>query len=178
MPDSQIESAALVVAQAKARADAAQEATDGARGARDNLVGRLGDLETQHTTLVQAARVKGADQPGIALKLAVLDADIADLKPLVAEAEAALQQAETALTAARQGIVTAEQHLAIAADIDLQVKLETAATDLAARLWQAVEELRQVWARRNARATWFPDDLLVRELQILQFAGKGMMGIR
>lgn len=176
MSESQIESAALVVSHAKAHAETAQAAVTAAREVRDNLAARLRDLEARRNALVAAARATDTDQAGIALKLAVLDADSTDLKPLVAEAESALRQAEAVLISARQDVVTKEQELQIAADIDLQAKLETWATDLAARLQQAVDELRQVWARRNARPTWGPEDRLVFELERLRLTAQGLRG--
>ena len=172
-----IENAARAVAEAKQNAVEANTALAEAQDVRDQLQSRVAALQTERAKVVQSAR-GGADEGKAALRIGIIDADLADLAPLLADADGALGVARAAATTAAQAAVIAEQHLQIAADADLQSKLEVRATDLAALLWAAVGELNSVWRRRTARPTWFPSDELVRELERLRLTGKGIQGVK
>jgi hypothetical protein len=158
-----ITAAAHGVAEGRQQAKRAHEAFAEAQAVVDHLNGRVATLQTERGALVAAGRV--ADTNGkLALRLAVVDADLADLAPLVAEANASAAKAQGAAAQADQAVARAEQHLAIATDEKLQERLAEHAGKLDELLLQTLTELRAVWTRRGARPTWFPSTGLADEV--------------
>jgi hypothetical protein len=88
--------------------------------------------------------------------MGVVDADLADLKPLVADARAGVQRAGADAAKAAQAVLQAEQQLAIARDGDLEARLVEHAAKLDALLVATLNELSVIWKRRNARPTFAP----------------------
>jgi hypothetical protein len=173
---SAIEAAAYTVATAKQSAATADTAAPEAREAADLPKRRIAALQAERAHLVTTAR--GGDADGkIALRLAIIDADLADLAPLAAEADADLGKAKTAAASAAAAVASAEQQLAMASDAALEADLTVHATHLAELLGETVAEMRAIWQRRGARPSWFPPSPVVDELVRLQLAGK-QMGVR
>jgi hypothetical protein len=173
---SAIEAAAHALATAKQSAETANTALAEAQEAAERPKRRIAALQAERAHLVTTAR--GGDSDGkIALRLAVVDADLADLAPIAAEADAELGKAKTTAATAAAAVARAEQQLALARDSDLEQQLNVHATRLVELLAATVTELRAIWQRRGARPSWFPPNPVVDELVRLQLTGK-QMGVR
>jgi predicted nucleic acid-binding Zn-ribbon protein len=167
-----IDHASLRVAKAEAGLDAANTKLAAARTAADEINSRVAALETERAGIVAAARTGDAD-PAAGLRLAVLDADLADLRKIAADGKAGLANAQAEVQRASQAVAAAEQALALAKDEEMERQLVAHVDQLAQLLGTAVAELRTIWRRKRARPTWSPTTELLRELQSLRFVADG-----
>jgi hypothetical protein len=162
-----VEAAARRVAEAKHRQSDAAAAVDAAKAAAAAVQGRVDALQAERALLVQAAR--NGDTDGKAgLRIAVIDADIADLAPLVRDAHAGIQRADADAAEAFQAVAAAERDLAIERDRETEAMLIERAETLSGMLAIAVTELKAIQKRRGGRPSWAPGTDLVRALTSLR----------
>jgi hypothetical protein len=167
-----IEHAALRVSKAEAALDAANAKLGAANTAAAEINSRVAAIETERAEIVAAARTGDAD-PAAGLRLAVLDADLADLRKIAADGKAGLANAQAEVQRASQAVAVAEQQLALAKDEEMERELVAHVDQLAQLLGTAVAELRAIWRRKRARPTWSCSTELLRELQSLRFVADG-----
>jgi hypothetical protein len=162
-----IESAARRVAEAKHRQAEADSAVDAAKAAAAAVQGRVDALQAERAAIVEAARNGDADGKA-GLRVAVIDADIADLAPLVRDAQAGIQRAAADAAEAFQGVAAAERDFALEKDRAAETLLIERAETLAGMLTIAVTELKAIQKRRGGRPSWAPGIDLVRALTSLR----------
>jgi hypothetical protein len=164
-----IEAAARRVAEAKHRQADADAAVDAAKAAAAAVQSRVDALQAERASIVEAAR-NGDAEGKAGLRLAVVDADIADLAPLVADAQAGVQHAQSEMARATQAVASAERDFAVEKDRATEALLVERAETLAGMLTTAVTELKAIQGRRGGRASWAPGTELVRALTSLRLA--------
>jgi hypothetical protein len=164
-----IESTARRVADAKRRHVDAAAAVEAAKAAAAAVQGRVDALQAERADLVAAARNGDADGRA-GLRIAVIDADIADLAPLVADAKAGIQRADSDAAKAFQAVGAAERDLAVERDRETEGMLIERVENLAQLLTTGLAELKAIQKRRGGRPKWAPQTGLVRELTSLRLA--------
>lgn len=162
-----IESAARRVAEAKHRQAEAAAAVDAAKAAAAAVQGRVDALQAERAAIVDAAR-NGDAEGKAGLRLAVIDADILDLQPLVRDAAEGVQRAAADAAEAFQGVAAAERDLALERDRATEAMLVERAETLSGMLGIAVTELKAIQKRRGGRPSWAPSTELVRALTSLR----------
>jgi hypothetical protein len=167
-----IEHAALRVSKAEAARDAANAKLAAAKTVAAEIDSRVAALDTERAEIVAAARTGDAD-PAAGLRLAVIDADLADLRKIAADGKAGLANAQSDVHRASQAVTVAEQQLALVKDEVLERELVAHVDQLAQLLGAGVAELRAIWRRKRARPTWSCSTELLRELQSLRFIADG-----
>ena len=167
-----IDHAAHRVAAAERKLEAATATLTATKTAAAEINSRVAALETERGQIVAAARAGDAD-PAAGLRLAVLDADLADLRKIAADGNAGLANAQSDVQRASQAVAAAEQALALAKDEVLERQLVAHVDQLAQLLGAGIAELRAIWRRKRARPTWSPTTELLRELQSLRFVADG-----
>jgi hypothetical protein len=169
-----VEAAARRVASARqgqAEADSAVAAANTALAAVQTLVGRL---NVERAALIDAAR-QGCTDADAALRVGVIDADLADAAPLLADARAGVKRAEADAAEAFQATAAAERDLAIERDRETEAMLVERAEALSAMLATAIAELKEIQHRRGGRPAWAPQTGLVRELTSLRLVADRRM---
>ncbi|MGO8915391.1 MAG: hypothetical protein ACLQJR_05735 [Stellaceae bacterium] len=169
-----IENAARAAATARQQTARAKEAMAEAQADADRVKNRVAVLQSERAGIIAAARNGDAD-PAHALRVGVIDADLADLAPLVADADAAVSKARGAVASAGTVVASAEQQLALATDEELQQHLLEHASRLDELLLATITELRGVWTRRRGRPTWAPSPALVIEITRLRHVADGRL---
>jgi hypothetical protein len=164
-----IEAAARRVADAKHRQSEAAAAVDAANGAAAAVQGRVDALQAERAGLVAAARAGDADG-GAGLRIAVIDADVADLAPLVDDANAGIQRAAADAAQAFQAVAATQRDLAVERDRATEAMLIERVDSLAQLLTTGLAELKAIQKRRGGRPSWAPQTGLVRELTSLRLA--------
>jgi hypothetical protein len=161
-----INEAARALAAARHAAGSAAEAVIEAQGAADKPKQRVATIQAERASIIAASRVGNPD-PEMALRLAVLDADLADLGQMVAEAEAELAKVKTAAEQAKQVVVSAEQYMTRATDDEMARVLAIHASALDTLLLATINDMRGLATRGARRPWWAPSEALVTELQRL-----------
>jgi chromosome segregation ATPase len=167
-----IDHAAHRVAAAERKLEAATAALTATKAAADEIASRVAALEAERSQIVAAARAGDADGK-LGLRLAVLDADLADLRKIAADGKAGLANAQAEVQRAAQAVSAAEQALALVKDEVLERELVAHVDRLAQLLGAGVAELRTIWRRKRARPTWSCSTELLRELQSLRLVADG-----
>jgi chromosome segregation ATPase len=167
-----IDQAAFRVAEAESKLEAAKDTLAAAQNAADQTTARVAALHAERSEIVRGARAGSTDH-NAALRIAVIDADIADLAPLVADAQAGIAAAQAEVNRASQQVAVAEQALAAAKDEEAERLLVAHVDQLAQLLGSGIAELRAIWHRKHARPVWAPSTELVRELERLRFVADG-----
>jgi septal ring factor EnvC (AmiA/AmiB activator) len=169
-----IKAAAQALAAARHAADAASEAVTEAQHTADRPKARVSASQAERASIIAASR-GGTRDPDASLRLAVLDADLADLAPMVAEAEAELAKAQAAEVEARQAVVRAEQRLAMATDAELERRLVIHAGKLDDLLLATLSELEAVGKRiGRSRPLFAPSQALAEWLRRLHLTAEGI----
>jgi hypothetical protein len=167
-----IEAAARRVAEAKHRQAEADAAVDAAKATAGTVETRVAALQAERAALVGAAR-NGDANGSAGLRLAVLDADLADLAPLVADAKAGIQHASAAAADAFQATAAAERDFALEKGRETEAMLIERAEALSGMLATALTELKAVQRRRGGRPSWAPSKELVGALTSLRLVADG-----
>jgi len=167
-----IEAAARRVAECKHRQAEADAAVEAAKAAAATVQARVDALQAERSGLVAAARAGDADGSA-GLRLACLDADMADLAPLVADAKAGTQRAAAAAAEAFQATASAERDFALERDRETEAMLVERAEALAGMLATALTELKTIQRRRGGRPSWAPSKELVSALTSLRLVADG-----
>jgi len=162
-----IEAAARRVADAKHCQSEAAAAVDAAKAAAAAVQGRVDALQAERAGLVAAARAGDADGSA-GLRIAVIDADVADLAPLMADAKAHIQRADSDAAKVFQAVAAAERDLAVERDRETEAMLIDRVENLAQLLTTGLAELKSLQKRRGGRPSWAPQTGLVRELTSLR----------
>jgi hypothetical protein len=165
-----IKAAAHALASARQNADAATAALTEAEAAADLPKAHVAELQAERAGIIAASR-SGKQDPGKVLRLAVIDEDLADLAPIVAEADSELAKAQSAAQEAKGAIVRAEQHMAAATDDEMALRLAEHAGKLDALLLATINDMAGIAKRGGRRPFWAPSPALVNELQRLHLIG-------
>lgn len=159
------------LATATADLEGAQAALAEKQAAAGRIHGRRDALMNERAAIIAAARNGVEDQAG-PLRLAVLDADLTDLKPALDAAVAEVRQAETAVAQARNAVAQAETALQLDADRDFEAKLVQHAVELDRLLVATLGELAALQRRRGGRPAWGPSDALARDVARLRLVAQ------
>jgi hypothetical protein len=162
-----IEAAARRVAEAKHRHAEAAAAVDAAKAAAGAVQARVDALQAERAAIVAAARNGDADGKA-GLRVAVIDADLVDIQPLVRDAAEGVQRAASVAAEVFQAIAAAERDFALEKDHEAEALLIERAEALAGMLGTAVTELKAIQKRRGGRPSWAPGTDLVRALTSLR----------
>ena len=170
-----IEAAARAVAEARHKAAEAAALIEAAEECAGDIRERRDALRTERAALVQAAR--SGDASGSAgLRVAVLDEDLKDIAPLLADAHAGVQAAKADAAKAVQAVALAEQNLTLARDADLEDRLVAHAAKLDELLTATIVELDTIRKRRGGRAKWFPSGPLADNVTRLHLTAMRVLG--
>jgi hypothetical protein len=162
-----INEAARALAAVRHAAGSAAEAVIGAQHAADRPKARVSSCQAERASIIAASR-GGTRDPDVSLRMAVLDADLADLAPVVAEAEAELAKTQAAEAEARRAVFRAEQQLAMATDAELERRLVIHAGKLDDLLLATLSDLATVGGRiGRSRPLFVPSQALTDSLQRL-----------
>jgi hypothetical protein len=162
-----IEAAARRVAEAKHRQADADAAVDAAKAAAAAVQGRVNALQAERAAIVEAARNGDADGKA-GLRVAVIDADLVDIQPLVRDAAEGIRRAASDAANAAQAVAAAERDFALEKDRAAEALLIERAETLSGMLGTAVSELKAIQKRRGGRPSWAPGTDLVRALTSLR----------
>ena len=170
---SELESAASVLAQARAETAKAADALDRAQAEQGRVRERVDALGAERAGIVAASR-SGNQDPRRALRLAVIEADLADLAPMVAKADAKLAKAQCATAAARQAVIIAEQQLERAKDEVLLTWLVVHATHRDGFLLATLSEIAAIDRKTGRRPSWAPSRETYDALSRLHLTAAGL----
>jgi hypothetical protein len=168
-----IEAAARRVAEAKQRQAEADTAVDAAKGAAATVKSRVDALQAERVALVETARSTGDADGAAGLRLACLDADLADLAALVRDAQAGIQRAATDAAQAFQATAAAERDFDLDKGREREAMLIERAEELAGMLATALTELKAIQRQRGGRPSWAPSKELVGALTSLRLVAGG-----
>jgi hypothetical protein len=164
---SQIEAAAVAVSQARANGEKARGRLSEAQAVSDGLKARALVLENERTEIIAATR-RGDHNPEHALRIAVVDADLKDLKPISEDAAAGVGAALAQAQEASAALSRAEQMLVIATDEAVLGRLTAHATELDGLLLKTVTQIAAIVTRRGGRPVWYPSIELANTLHRLR----------
>jgi hypothetical protein len=170
---SDIQNAAASLAQARAEAAQVAESLDRAKAALARVRERVDALGAERSGIVTASQ-KGASDARAALRLATLDADLADLGPLVAEKVQAVARVQGEADNSNAAVVRAQQMLDMAADSDLLGKLTAHADHLDELLCQTLVEIAAIDKRTGRRPSWAPSAGVYSALTKLHLVANGI----
>jgi hypothetical protein len=168
-----IKAAALALASARQNAEAASAALTEAQAAADEPKARVAALQAERAGIISASR-GGKQDPAKALRMACIDEDVADLAPIVAEADGDVAKASGAAQEAQQAAVRAEQQMAAAVEDDMALRLAEHAGQLDALLLKTLSDMAAIAKRGARRPFWAPTPALVIELQRLHLTANGI----
>jgi hypothetical protein len=170
---SEIESAASALAQARAEAAKAAEYLDRAKAAQARVQERVDALGAERSGIVTASQKRAGDAHA-ALRLATIDADLADLGPAVAEQVQAVAIARGQADASNAAVVRAQQMLDMSADSQLLGKLTAHANRLDELLCKTLVEIAAIDKRTGRRPSWAPSSEVYAALTKLHLTANGI----
>jgi hypothetical protein len=170
-----IEAAARAVAEARHKAAEAAALIEAAEERAADIRERRDALRTERAALVQAAR-NGDASGSTGLRVAVLDEDLKDIAPLLADAWAGVEAAKAEAQKAASAVALTEQHLALAKDADIEARLVAHATKLDDLLAATILELDTIRKRRGGRAKWYPSGALADNVTRLHLTALRALG--
>jgi hypothetical protein len=132
----------------------------------DGLKARALVLENERAEIIAATR-RDDHNPEHALRVAVVDADLKDLKPISEDADAGVAAAVAQAQEASAALTRAEQILVIATDEALLCRLTQHASTLDAMLLKTVTGIAAIVTRRGGRPVRYPSIELANTLQRL-----------
>jgi hypothetical protein len=161
---AQIKAAAAALAEARIMSERAESVLMAAAGGRTQLSERVAALQAERAVIVDKARA-GSMDPALALRMATLDLDIADLGAMVASADSDVTKAQISAGQARQDVASAEWQLSEAKADELESRLLVHAAHLDHLLSDTISDLVASGARKGSRPIWAPSPELAEAIQ-------------
>jgi hypothetical protein len=157
MASNIIHAAADAVAQAAEDREDADAALAVAVATRNAVSGRISALETERSALLVARRGGDTDDATQGARLVLIDADVADLKVLLSNAEATVAPLQITAQNARQRVSGAEASLVTETENEVLKQLIVRADALADLLFDAATEIEDHKPRiATSRNLWTP----------------------
>ncbi len=165
--NSAIDQAAAALAEARVTADQTAAVLADATAVLDNLVARIGALETERTEIVTSRRA-GANDPAHGARLALLAVDLEGLQEIAAGAERDVAAARAAHDEATSVVAGHEVQVARATDAEYLGRLIAHANDLDRLLFETIAEIGEASIRLGfQRPKWCPSEGLAQKVRHL-----------